>query len=175
MKLAKLLRSLKVTGSLIGSYQLPVITDFRYHLAKPIGLGFLVGVFCLFFFHWKKKFQALFIYPDFRKLTVHGGKYRCHPENNKYSGCALHSERSSALRQLYFCLVKKKILKKSMQYLRNDLAFHTNEYSSELSPFDQNFSVWWTPLFKISGAYLIKISNKAYKEHVFILIHVISS
>lgn len=50
-----------------------------------------------------------------------------------------HSERSSALRQIYFCLVKKKNFKKSMQYLRNDLVFHTNEYANELSPFDQNF------------------------------------
>lgn len=47
-----------------------------------------------------------------------------------------------------------------MHYLRNDLVFHTNEYSNELSPFDQNFSVkqiWCTLLFKISSVYLIKI------------------
>lgn len=43
--------------------------------------------------------------------------------------------------------------------------------NNELSPFDQNFSVkqiWWNSLFKISGAYPVKIQNKAYEEHVHI-------
>ena len=58
--------------------------EVLHHVAKSVGLSFLFGwVFSPF-----EKEISSFIYPDFRKLAVHGGNYPCHPENSNCSGCA---------------------------------------------------------------------------------------